>query len=90
MRRRFRQMSWEGPCRDPESRCGSGWGRACREAWHERSRHAHGPWYGPPWWVEEPEAEEAEAQDLAAYVADLESIVKDLQQELAELKTRFS
>jgi len=85
--RRMRLFSGPGPC------CGYGpW------AGHERFMdygpgfhgHRHGTYRGgPSWaygqWVDDgPESEE---EDLRAYVGDLESVVKGLQDEIRDLKS---
>jgi hypothetical protein len=54
---------------------------------HRQFHHARWHGYGGPrWWTEEPDDR---SEDLRDYVAGLEAIVKDLQAEISELKTRL-
>lgn len=92
MRRRYRRRLF---CDDPEYGYGPGPGYGDRRGFgygYRAYRHGfhHGPgarfWgYGP--WFDEPEAD---TEDLRGYVADLESIIKGLQDEIAGLKSRLS
>ena len=84
--RRMRFFGGPGTCR--------GWGPwAGHEHFEDYGPGFHGYRHGAyrggwgygPWAEEEPEG-----QDLRAYVADLESVVKGLSDEIRDLKSRFT